>query len=223
MLIDSSSPASTFAAQLPDRWYALKPTAGGYALRLFVVILIPLLVPPSAYLAAQRPPPFEIGEFLRITAPSCGFEEQIARFLRFYRDTLTVRANSEVAIPLAALTRLDVSRGISNRPTLIGIAAGASAGILLGIVFAPDEESSFGGGSSNTADRILNTTNGGSSPSMSGAAVGPVAGALVGGFLGGLLGKAMREHRWEEFPLQELRIGVEPQHEGASLALRFSF
>ena len=126
-------------------------------MRGVAVLLLMSLVTPSTSIAAQRDAPFEIGEVLRITAPACGIEEQTARYLRIYRDTLTVQADSVLTLHVADVTRLDLSRGISDKSTLYGIGAGAFAGVLIGIAVASDQGSDMSSGtpSNNTGTQIL--------------------------------------------------------------------
>ncbi len=200
-----------------------KPETG---LRICAVLLLVSFVASSVSVAAQADQPFEIGEVLRITAPTSGLEEQIARFLRLYRDTLTVHADSELALPVAEVTRLDVSRGFSSRTTLIGMAAGAFTGIVIGIAVASDQGSEFTGSRGNGTNMPSPIGSGTpeSSGTLSGAAVGPIAGALLGAFLGGLVGKTMRRHRWEEVSLDRLRPGVAPAASvGFSLGISLTF
>lgn len=188
-------------------------------MRGFAVMLLVSLVTTSDSIAAQRNQPFETGELLRITAPACGIEEQIARYLRLYRDTLTVQADSQLALPVAGVTRLDVSRGVSNRTTLAGIAAGAFAGVLIGIAAAPDEDSNLAGGAprETAVAQARPSIGSAGSHAISGAVVGPIAGAFIGGFLGGLVGKAVRQHRWEEVPLDRLRVSIAPRSDGSAV------
>jgi len=175
-------------------------------------ILIVSLAFPVTDLGAQHNSPLETGDLLRITAPDCGVNELLARYLRLYRDTLTVQADSEIVLPLVSVTRLDVSRGLSNRTTLIGVLYGAIAGVVVGIIIAPDEHSAFtdGNPSQTTTPQLVNPVGTGGGGSLSGAAVGPIAGAFIGGFVGGLVGKAFRKHRWEVLPLDDLRLGIGP-------------
>ena len=166
----------------------------------------------------------EVGDLVRITAPDCGVDELVARYLRLFRDTLTVQADSELVLPVASVTQLDISRGFDNRPTLFGVAIGAAAGIVVGIILAPDEDSEVSSGTpiERSLPDIGNTSGRGGSTTMSGAVVGPIAGAFVGAFVGGLIGKAFRKRNWEEFPLDELRVSVVPQRAG-TLAVGLSF
>jgi hypothetical protein len=178
-----------------------------------IVLLLISLVTPSTSIAAQRGAPFEIGELLRITAPACGIEEQTARYLRIYRDTLAVQADSVLTLHVADVTRLDVSRGVSDKSTLFGIGAGAFAGVLIGIAVASDQGSDMSGGtpSNNTGTQITNSRSNQGSVTLSGAVVAPIAGAFIGGFLGGLVGKAFRKHRWEAVPPDRLRLSFVPE------------
>jgi hypothetical protein len=195
-------------------------------MRGVAVLLLIWLVTPSTSIAAQRDAPFEIGEVLRITAPACGVEEQTARYLRIYRDTLTVQADSVLTLHVADVTLLDVSRGISDKSTLIGIGAGAFAGVLVGIAVASDQGSdmsSSGTPSNNTGTQITNSRSDQGSVTLSGAAVAPIAGAFIGGFVGGLVGKAFRKHRWEAVPLDRLRLSLTPERHRLTVGVLLSY
>jgi len=150
----------------------------------------------------------------------------IAHYLRLYRDTLTVQADSAMFLPVKSVTRLDVSLGISNRPTYIGMATGAVAGILFGIVIASDEsvEVTNGPQSPQPYGEVMRSGGTSRSPGVSGSVVAPIGCALVGTFVGGLVGKAFRKHTWVAYPLERLRVGVAPSRSSGSvigLAVRF--
>ncbi len=195
-------------------------------MRGFTAVLIALVAIPAVNLGAQENPTLEVGDLVRITAPDCGVDEQVARYLRLFRDSLTVQADSALVLPVASVTQLDISRGFDNGPTLVGVGIGAVAGIVIGIVLAPDENAEFSSGTptEHRLPYIGDTINRGGSASMSGSVVGPIAGAFIGGFVGGLIGKAFRKHEWEEFPLDRLRVSVVPRRAGTlsvGLSVRF--
>ena len=194
-------------------------------MRGVAVLLLMSLVTPSTGIAAQRDAPFDTGELLKITAPACGIEEQTARYLRIYRDTLAVQADSVLTLHVADVTRLDVSLGVSNKSTLFGIGAGAFAGVLIGIAVASDQGSDMSGGtpSNNTGTQITNSRSNQGSVTLSGAAVAPIAGAFIGGFLGGLVGKALRKHRWEAVPLDRLRLSLTPERHRLTVGVLLSY
>lgn len=191
---------------------------------LFLLILVSLCVS-GVSLNAQNQQLFEIGEYVRITAPDCGVEEQVARYLRLFRDTLSVQAETQLDFPVDCVTALEVSRGISNRPTYIGIAAGAFVGIVFGIAVATDGDSEFTGGTPTDLSRpqIVSSNGKSGSSTMSGPVVGPVAGALIGSFLGGLVGKGFRRHMWEEIPLDRMRVDIVPRREGFAVGMKLAF
>ena len=194
-------------------------------MRGVAVLLLMSLVTPLTGIAAQRDAPFDTGELLKITAPTCGIEEQAARYLRIYRDTLTVQADSVLVLPVSSVTRLEKSRGYNDRSTLIGIAAGAFAGVVIGIAIASDEGSDMSGGTprNNTATQIMDSEENQGAVTLSGAVVGPIAGAFIGGFVGGLVGKAVRKHIWEEVPLDRLRLSFAPQGDRLAVGVSVSY
>jgi hypothetical protein len=126
----------------------------------------------------------------------------VGTFVRWSDDTLLVLSNGNtLALPLDAVTRLDVSRG---RKTNTG--KGAEIGFLLGgvvgavIGYASYEECEgvcFGDFGSGFA-----------------AFVGGLVGGLGGGAVGALIGSSTKTDRWREVPLDRVRVSLGPQRDG---------
>ncbi len=75
------------------------------------VLLVALLLTPFTSVAAQEQPlPLEPEQRVRVTAPNLGINKQVVTFKALRGDTLIVSADSTMAWPLAAITRLDVYR-----------------------------------------------------------------------------------------------------------------
>ncbi len=128
--------------------------------------------------------------------------QDVGTFVRWSDDTLLVLSNGNtLALPLDAVTRLDVSRG---RKTNTG--KGAEIGFLLGgvvgavIGYASYEECEgvcFGDFGSGFA-----------------AFVGGLVGGLGGGAVGALIGSSTKTDRWREVPLDRVRVSLGPQPDG---------
>ncbi len=175
-----------------------------------ILVAILVFVPLASATAQVRP-----GERVRVTRlPICpppyicvggpGLQSA-GTFVAWKADALIMESNGNVlALPLDSVTKLEVSWG---RKTNTG--KGAGIGFLLGglvgaiIGYASYEECSCLGGG-----------------------VGPETLALVGAVIGGfgglatgvLIGSAIETDRWQEVPLDRLRVSLGPQRDG-----RFGF
>ncbi len=138
-------------------------------------------------------------------------QRYVGTFVTWEADTLVVQSNRDtLAVPVDFVTRLDVSRGRKTNT-----AKGAGIGFLLGglvgavIVYASYEEC--------VPQGLF---------SCIGPNYGPGTYALMGGVIGGfgglvagaLIGSAIKTDRWQEVPLDELRVSFGPQRDG-----RFGF
>jgi hypothetical protein len=105
-------------------------------------------------------------------------------------DTLLLReewTESPLAVPLAYVTRIDVSRGVIPRRE--GILRGARRGIVIGLMLSPllifERRKDHDGGRQWVENVLYSTT------------VSAAHGAVVGGFLG----TTLRHTRWERLPV----------------------
>ena len=119
-------------------------------------------------------------------------------------DTLTVDA---LRVALVNVTRLDVymgRKGHADTGTWVGaLVVGVPLAILL--VVACEDVSNF----CNVAG---------------GAAIGLLVGGAAGALLGNTVGALIKTDRWEEVPLDALRVSVTPQRDGRfalGLSVRF--
>lgn len=195
-------------------------------LRGFLTLLFFSLLAPADGFCTQNGSTLELGDLVRVSAPDLDIDDLIAYYLRLHRDTLTVQGDSATFLPVRSVTRLDVSLGISNTPTYIGMAGGAVAGVLFGIVIASDEafEVTSGPEAPQPYGEPMRSENQRGSSGMSGAAVAPIGCALIGTFVGGLVGKAFRKHTWLAYPLEKLHVSILPNRSGvpvAGLAIRW--
>ena len=165
-------------------------------MRVAPSVLAVVLAVQSADLYGQVPQYVRGAQWVRVSAPTLNLHRQVARFVNVRAETLTVRTDSLSAIPLATITQLDISRGRSNTATIVGAVLGAISGAAIGIAVSPPER-----GYLNMSD-------------VNGPVVGGFVGFFVGGLVGGLVGKSIRGHRWEEVPLDQLRVSLIPQLDG---------
>jgi hypothetical protein len=174
------------------------PRIASLVAALVLVAPFPLLAQQESLLAP--------GERVRVTAPGIGVHERVCTFSALRRDTALVmeRGGTLLALPLASITKLEVSRGRRSRVgkgAVIGLLAGAGAGVLLGALDLAQEE----GG----AEYVL----------LGWAGLGAGAGALFGAVLGAVI----RVDRWEPVRLYPVRVGLGSQRNGAlTLSLSFS-
>ncbi len=131
------------------------------------------------------------GQRVRVSAPELSLDDAIGRFQGVRRDTLRVLADSLLRIPVGLVVRIEASRGRSNIPVLVGGIAGAAVGAAVGIALIPDCDVFDPGCEEQTLGP-------------------PVLGAVLGALIGTGLGVALRSERWENVPLDVLRVNAVP-------------
>ena len=183
---------------------------------------------PLASVTAQEPPPVKVGDRVRVTAPDLGRREGTVQLLT--TDSLVMRLKeyggwpvysargmpnisargmpNRLAIPLASVTRLELSTpggSRAGRGALIGLALGGIGGAV-------------GAGAACASSTFFRDDSGGCA--VMGFAVFGASGAL----LGAIIGAMTTSTRWEEVPLDRLRLQVAPQRDGRfglGLSVRF--
>ncbi len=137
---------------------------------------------------AQKVAPLQLGQRVRVHSALARTPELIGGVQAMSADTLVVRqvdgagASTATAIPLAYISQLEVSRGQHSRwarGLLIGLAAGATTGVILGA-------SSDGNWLFSKSDLAL---------------MGAVVMAPVGGLVGLVVGALTKTERWETVAL----------------------
>ncbi|UCC85234.1 MAG: hypothetical protein JSW46_10100, partial [Gemmatimonadota bacterium] len=162
-----------------------------------IALLVPTFVlTASVDLFAQQELLIEPGDTVKVAVAAVAHEGIV---LALKPDTilLDVRdATEPLALLLASVTRLDVKRGRKSRADLgagIGGLIGMVAGALTGKAFcgsSEDEEcrgASFGGG---------------------------LIGFVALGAVGAAVGSSIKTDRWEEVPLDQLRVTIAPRPSG---------
>ena len=159
---------------------------------LYPLILICIFGGASTQMAAQEP--LASGSRVRVTAPECALSGQTATFRALRADTLVLETTE---CPLASLTRIDVSIGRKSHIPL-GAGIGFAAGALVAVVACSGAECIIG-----EEGDFTNIT----------PVFAVIFGAL-GGVAGGITGYFIKTDRWEEVPLERLRVSLAPQPDG---------
>ena len=170
--------------------------------------------------------PVRLGERVRVTGHFCQFysnclggqpEHRVGTFVAWKSDTLVVQSNGDIlALPLDSVTRLDVSWGRktnTGKGAGIGLVLGGLAGAFIGL--ASHEECVPRGWFS-----CIGPDFGSEGAALGGALLGGLGGLVVGA----LIGSAVKTDRWEEVPLDRLRVNLAPQRDGrfgVGLSVRF--
>ena len=188
-------------------------------MRHATILVAILAFVPLASATAQVP--VRPGERVRVThQPICPAgticlgpsprQRSVGTFLAWKADSLVVQSNGDtLSVPVNLVTRLDVSRGRNTNTT-----EGAGIGFLLGgFVGAVIGLTSYEKCESQGAFSCIGP--GGPEIYALGAAV---IGGLGGVVVGALIGSAIESERWEEVPLDRLRVSLGPQRDG-----RFGF
>ena len=169
---------------------------------------------PAAAQSAVAP-----GARVRITAPY--LDREIGTLIALTADTLLARGprGDTLAVPVAAISRLEVSRGRRKhtwRGAGIGLLVGTAAGAAISAA------------TYHESDRSCPATD-----SFCGFDVSPdrgetvIAGAVLGGALGaavgGVVGASRRKEAWRVVPLDRPRVGLAPfgKHAGVGVSLAF--
>jgi hypothetical protein len=167
---------------------------------LITLVLICVFGGARTEMVAQEPLPVEPGVRVRVTAPECELRGHAATFRALRADTLVLETTE---CPLDSVTRLDVSGGQKSHARL-GAGIGFAAVALGTVVYCKTVE--FSGCVPYDSDLTL--------------AFALIFGAL-GGVAGGIAGYLIKTERWEEIPLERLRVSLAPQRDGG-FALGFS-
>ncbi len=153
----------------------------------------------------------EPGQRVRVTAPDLGIRNQAGRFEGFRGDTLVVAvADSTMTLPVASVTRLELSRGresLGGKGAIVGAVVGGAIGLTIGArrVSACEEE--------DPTEFLTGD------PGCLFFLVEPVLLSTAGGaLLGGIVGEIIKADRWEEVSLDRVRVSLVPQRDG-----RFAF
>ena len=189
---------------------------------VFTAALAVSLVVPLSTLSAQSPP-IEPGARVRVKQECFEGYTSTSRNLTTVCPTntgvltamtaesiifATGNGGNRLAVPLDSVTRLEVIQGRSRHPW-----RGAGIGLLVGAA----------GGAVGT---LIMCRNDGCWDYGTGFWVARLSasGAVVGAVMGGIVGTFIKTDRWEEVPLDRLRVSFAPQRDGRyKLGLRLTF
>jgi hypothetical protein len=182
-----------------------------------------LLMVPFASLLAQRRPPVGVGDRVRITHDGgtaatysdgrridCTDTEATVNGVTSDNITLALYGQgTPISVSFASMTSLEVDRGQRGRVRRgmrMGLAIGGGGGALLGAIATPSECPM------------------GPDPCKAyGTAVGAIVGGMVGLVVGGVASAFIQTDRWEEVPLDRLRVSLAPKRDGFAFGIRFAF
>ncbi len=182
-------------------------------MRAVTLILAVLLLAPSGNLQAQLRP----GQRVRFTAPGVFSATGAVTVVAVGTDTLVVRGESNTwRVPIGAMTKLEGNWG--RKPNT---ATGALVGLLVGLVAGSVTGQVIGAKTHECESELMFAscmTDGGTSGDVAGqllaGAWGSAVGAAVGAAFGALIGASIKTERWEEVPLDRLRVSFAPQRDG---------
>ncbi len=184
-------------------------------------LLLILAVAPLTRVTAQDPLPIKVGDLVRVTAPALGLRTQLGTVVGMPPDSLVLgelppgHTVAELRIPLASLTWLRVERVRHSRATKVGAVTGFVVGGATGAVIGAIHKACI-----PTFDTAIGCED---SPAF-GAVLYGLAGAAVGAGLGVIVGALIKTKRWEDVPLDQLRVSFVPQRDGRfglGLSVRF--
>jgi hypothetical protein len=171
--------------------------------------------------APKGPPRFWIepvaeGDRVRVWAPSVGVEGWVGTLLALRPDTMVVGNSKNLVLEISSLTKLEVSRGNESKAGtggIIGFVGGAVAGAV--ICLASECSITVGSGDGDSRSDPLDEN-----PLVS-VGLAAVVGGAVGYGVGVLIGSTIKVDRWEEIPLDQLRVTIAPcPGGGLSVGLR---
>ncbi|MFC1639223.1 hypothetical protein ACFL3B_00500 [Gemmatimonadota bacterium] len=187
---------------------------------LSLALAVALLIPINS-LSAQQPPPAEIGQRVRVAqcGPLAVYSGSRRTDCQTTEGSVVVMTNDSivlsagaltglVAIPISTLIRLELPSGRKSHK-LVGGIVGAIAGVGIGAWAGWASEGSCN--SETCPERV--------EAAIKGSVVGLSGGAL----LGFLIGSAASGERWEEVPLDRLRVSFGPRRDGFALGFSIAF
>ena len=168
-------------------------------MRLIAVLAVLVFASSSDALTQE---PLQPGQRVRVTVPSHGLDNHEETFRSVRADTLVLSSGS---YPLSDVGRLDVHAGRHSHPW-----RGAAIGALsLGIAGAV------------AAAITCNTLH--ESCKKGERAIATVGGAAAGAVLGAGVGLLIKTDKWEEVPLDGLRVSIVPIGSGFGIGARIAF
>ncbi len=147
---------------------------------------------PFSICNAQDSVPIAVGDRVRVTAPTLDIDKYDGTLQALAGDTLTINS---LRVALIWVTGLDIHRGTKSnagKGAAIGLLVGAGIAVAAGIWFSE----AFNGSTQGVCE------------------TGCISWAVTLALLGAGIGAAIRTDRWEEVPLDQLRVSLGPQRGG---------
>ena len=192
----------------------------------FVLLAIFAFVPLAS---ATAQVPIRPGARVRVTRPpicppnvTCvGVRRYGGTFVAWKADSLVMESKGNaLALALDPVTKLEVSRGRKSfgagRGGIIGGVVGAASAAIIGAASYEEPEEPQPCVPRDFLDWLFRDPWGDriSRTAADAAVQWAVVGAVVGYAIGRLLGSAIKTERWEEVPLDRLRVNLGPQRDG---------
>jgi hypothetical protein len=176
----------------------------GQSVRLGALMVIGLMVAPVATIAAQQAPPVKAGDRVRVIAPGVSGSPFVGAVVALEADSLVVHDSMDTwRLSLASVEKVDLSQGRKSHALLgAGIGFVVGGGVAIAVLYT--------GGSTSLCDQSANQDAMNSGECIGLTALGGAAGAGLGAIIGGLI----RTERWQNIPLERLRVSLSPQAGG---------
>ncbi len=161
-----------------------------------LVAMLVIVAPPDLF--AQQAMPVAPGDRVRLSAPGVVAGQVVGTIKELSPDTCVLQVEGRpwpVVLPLGSVTQLEVSRGHESKSRM-GILVGGGLGFLGGYLVG-------------TQTSLCETCGGSDEKQKTGLAFGTICG-LLGAAAGGELGAKSRAERWEEVPVEQLRVTIRP-------------
>lgn len=177
-------------------------------MRPLVVAVVLVLVAPPLAATAQEVGRLEPGMRVRVTAPDLGLDKRQGTVGGVRGDTLFLAVDSTVAVPVTAMTRLEVYRGGKSRVGT-GMIIGGAVGAALGVAYGVWGQGFCGLGEGEDCWTAIPAAG------VLGAALGLGVGAAVGAIIG-------PSDEWQRVSPYIVRVAV-ARRGGVTFGLSFSF
>ncbi|UCF19031.1 MAG: hypothetical protein JSU87_14030 [Gemmatimonadota bacterium] len=143
------------------------------------------------------------GDRVRVTAPRMDLNKSVGSVAALHTDTVVfdVQDRSDaLGVPLAHVTKLEVHRGqksMAGRGALIGAGFGTAIGLGLAVAICSGDNCTSASGDQYGL-------------AIAAAVVLGVGAVALGAGIGALAGLTSKTDRWENVPLDQLRVGPSP-------------
>ncbi len=172
------------------------------------VTVLPLLLIPLSFTSLTGQDTLTAGDKVRVTTD----KERVVGYLtaiegeQLTLDTTFRRLDTSLVLPLASVTKFEVSRGQNSK---------AGMGALVGLIVGAGVGAAFGIGLCNSFPQDDNCVGDG--------VVGGLLLALPTAGLGALIGLTIKVERWKTVPLDRIRVGLIPRGGGLEVSAKFVF